>query len=97
MVECLGEGPVSGREIPFLRHEHVDDLAELVDRPVQRDSLSGHFGVSLVDEPLIAGSVPAGSCRVDQQWSEPLHPPEHGHVINGEAAFGQQFFDVAVR
>ena len=34
MVERLDEESASGREIPFLRNEDVDDLAELVDRPV---------------------------------------------------------------
>ena len=34
VVERLGEEPASGREIPLLRDENIDDLAELVDRPV---------------------------------------------------------------
>jgi hypothetical protein len=37
MVERLDEESASGREIPFLRDEDVDDLAVLVDRPVQLD------------------------------------------------------------
>ena len=27
---------------------------------------------------------------------EPLHPPVHRHVVDVDAAFGKQFFDVAV-
>jgi len=34
VLECAGEEPASGREIPFRRDEDVDDLAELVDRPI---------------------------------------------------------------
>ncbi len=71
-------------------------LARLVDRPVQIDPSSGHLGIRLIDEPPIAGSVPAGLCCVDQQWSEPLHPPEHTHVIHLDATLNQQFFHVSV-
>jgi hypothetical protein len=39
--------------------------------------------------------VSAGSRGVDQQRSEPLHPPVHRHVVNLDAAFGEQFLDVA--
>jgi hypothetical protein len=35
--------------------------------------------------------------RVSEQRREPLHPPIHGDVIDLNAAFGQQFLDVAVR
>jgi hypothetical protein len=75
VVERLAEEPVSGREISFFRDEDIDDLAELVDRSVQMDSSSSDFEIGLVDKPPIAGYVPAGSCRVDRQRCEPLHPP----------------------
>jgi hypothetical protein len=32
VLERLGEEPTGDREIPFLGHKHVDNLAELVDR-----------------------------------------------------------------
>jgi hypothetical protein len=50
VVERLGEEPASGREIPFLRDEviddleDIDDLAELVARPVQTDPSFGLRG-----------------------------------------------------
>jgi hypothetical protein len=34
VLEGAGEEPASGREIPFLGYQYVDDLAELVDCPV---------------------------------------------------------------
>jgi hypothetical protein len=34
--------------------------------------------------------MPAGSSRVDQQRSEPLHPPKRCHVIDVDATLGQQ-------
>jgi hypothetical protein len=33
---------------------------------------------------------------VDEQQREPLHPAVDGHVIDGDATLGQQFFDVTV-
>jgi hypothetical protein len=35
VLEGAGEEPASGRQIPTLRDEDVDDLAILVDRPLQ--------------------------------------------------------------
>jgi hypothetical protein len=54
---------------------------ELVDRPIQIDPSPGDFDVRFVHEPPIPGSVSAGSGRVDQQRSEPLHPAIDGDMI----------------
>jgi hypothetical protein len=43
--ERVGEELADSREIPFLGHKHVDDLAELVDRPVQIDPAARDFDV----------------------------------------------------
>ena len=40
--------------------------------------------------------MPAGSSRVDQQRSEPLHPPKHCHVVDRDAALRQQLFHVSI-
>jgi hypothetical protein len=40
--------------------------------------------------------VSAGSGRVDQQRSEPLHPAVDGHMIDPHSALGQQLFDIAI-
>jgi hypothetical protein len=40
--------------------------------------------------------VPAGSGRVDQQRSEPLHPAIHGHVIHVDAPLDQQLFNISI-
>jgi hypothetical protein len=41
--------------------------------------------------------MPAGAGRIDQQWSEPLHPAVNGHMVDRDPAFGQQLFDVPIR
>jgi hypothetical protein len=40
--------------------------------------------------------MPAGTCRVDQQRGEPLHPPIDRHVIDVDAPLGQQLFNIAI-
>jgi hypothetical protein len=37
MLQRLGEESAGGREIPLLGNQDIDDLAELVDRPIQID------------------------------------------------------------
>ena len=61
-----GEEPTGGRQIPILRDEDVDDLATLVDCPVQIGPAPGDLDVGLIDESTITRRVPAGSGRVDQ-------------------------------
>jgi hypothetical protein len=73
VLERTGEEPAGGHQIPLLGHQHVDDLPELVDRPIQVDSSPGDLHIRLIHKPAITGGVPAGPGRVDQQRSEPLH------------------------
>jgi hypothetical protein len=40
--------------------------------------------------------MPTRPSRVDQQRCEPLHPPVDRDMIDSDAAFGEQFFDVSV-
>jgi hypothetical protein len=75
VFKSAGEESASGRQIPILRDEDIDDLAILVDRAVQIDPTPGDFDVSFIDEPAIARRVPAGPGRIDQQRSKSLHPP----------------------
>jgi hypothetical protein len=96
VIESLGEEPAGGRQVPLLGHQDVDDLAILVDRPVQVDPAPGNLHIRFVDTPPITCNVSAGSCRVDQQRSEPLHQAVDGHMIDLDAPFCQQLFDVAV-
>ena len=66
MLEGVGEELASGRKIPILRDEDVDDLAILVDRPIQIDSAPGDLDIRLIDEPPITRRVPAGPGRINQ-------------------------------
>ena len=64
--------------------EHVDDLAELVDRSVDV-------------APAIPDDMATGPGSLGQQRREPLDPPVDGGVVDLHAAFGQQLLHVAVR
>jgi hypothetical protein len=91
-----GEESPRGRQVPLLGHQHVNDLPELVDRPVQIDPPASDLDVGLVDKPPITRGMPAESGGVDQQRSEPLHPAIDRNVVDIDTALGQQFLDIAV-
>jgi hypothetical protein len=59
-------------QVPPLGQEHVDDLAVLVDRPVDVAPRAGDLDVGLVHEPMTTDGVAARPGRLDQQRSEPL-------------------------
>ena len=67
VLKGSGEEPVGGYPVPLGRHQHVNDLPELVDRAVEIDPPPGNFDICFVNKPSIPGDVPAGACRVDQQ------------------------------
>ena len=96
MLECAGEESAGGRHVLLLRDQHVDDLSELVDRPIQVAPLPGDLDVGLVGEPAISRDVSAWPGGVDKQRREPLHPAIDGHVIDGDAPLGQQLLHVSV-
>ena len=50
-----------------------------------------------VREPAVTDAVPARPRSLDDERGEALHPPVDGDVIDLDAAFGQQLFDIAVR
>jgi hypothetical protein len=70
--------------------EHVDDLPELVDGPVDVPPLAGDLHIRLVDPLAIAHGVPARPGGVGQQRREPLDPPINGDVVDLDAAFGEE-------
>jgi hypothetical protein len=84
----------SGRQVTARRHQDVDDLAMLIDRPVEIGPLAGVLQIGLIDEPPVTRSIPARPRSLDELRGETLHPPVDGHVINGHTALGQQLLDI---
>ena len=78
------------------RDVDVDDLAVLVDGPVDVAPAAGDLDVGLVDEPAVADRVAARPGRVGQERREALHPPVDGDVVDLDATLGEEFLDVAI-
>ena len=53
MLECVGEESAGGRWVSRLGDQNIDDLSELVDRPVEIDPPPGDLDVGLIDKPAI--------------------------------------------
>jgi hypothetical protein len=45
VLEGTGEEPADGDQIPFLRDQHVNDLAKLVDQPIQIDPVGLEYTI----------------------------------------------------
>jgi hypothetical protein len=53
VLQRLGEEPAGRRYISFRGHQHVDDLAELVNRPIQIDPSPRDFDIRFIDKPPV--------------------------------------------
>jgi hypothetical protein len=90
------EEPAGRPDVAPPGDEHVNDLAELVDRPVHVAPLAGDLHIGLVDLPAISNTVAARPSSLGQQRCEPLHPAIDGDVVDLDTPFGEQLLDVAV-
>jgi hypothetical protein len=69
----------------------------LIDRAVQVPAAAGELDVGLIHEPAIVGRATGRPCGIEELRGEGLHPTVDRHVIDLDAAFGQQLLDVSVR
>jgi hypothetical protein len=90
------EEPAGGLRVPACRDEHVDDLAELVDRAVHVAPLPSDLHIGLIDLPAVTDGVAAGSGGLGQQWGKAHHPAIHHDVVDLDPAFCEQLLEVAV-
>ena len=79
-----------------IRQQDVDDLAMLVNGPVEIGPCASNLQVCLVGKPPVTGSMTARPCSLDELGGEPLHPPVDSDVIGGDAALGQQLLNAPV-
>ena len=94
--QCSSKEAPRGRQVTPRRQQDVDDLAMLIDGPVEIGPPAGDLHIGLVGEPPVTGSMAAWPRSLDELRGEPLHPPVHADVVNGDTAFGQQFLDIPV-
>ena len=76
-------------------HEHIDHLAELVDRSIDVAPPAGDLHIRLVDLPAVTDGMPTRPSGVGQQRRE-QHPAVDRDVVDLDPALGQQLLDVAV-
>jgi len=81
-----GEEAPRSRQVAPYGQQDVDDLAMLVDRPVQVGPLADHLPVRLIDEPPGTRSVTARPGGLSELQSKTLHPPVDTDVIDNDAA-----------
>ena len=74
MAEGSGKESASGRQVSLVGYQDIDDLAILVDRPIQIPPPPGNFHVRLIHIPAISCGMSTRPGHFDQQRSEPLHP-----------------------
>jgi hypothetical protein len=87
---------VGGRGVSLPGDEHVDDLAELVNRPIHIPPLPGDKHIGLVHLPAVADGVPAGASGLGQQRRDLLDPPVDRDVVDLDPALGEELLDISV-
>src|SRR4029450_12534850 len=71
----LFEEPAGGPEVAPRGDDHVDDLAELVDRTIDVAPPAGDLDIGLIHLPAISNTMSARPSGLGQQRRESLHPP----------------------
>jgi len=67
----------------------------LIAGPVQLRPLACDLEASLTGKPPVTRGVAARASALDGLGGKSLYPPVDGHVIDRDAALGQQLLDVA--
>ena len=91
------EEPAGSVPVASCGDEYVDDLPELVDRPVAVAPAPGDLHVGRIDLPAVTDGMAAGPGGLGEQRGEALHPPVDGDMVDLDAALGEELLDVAVR
>ena len=91
------EEPGGGWGVTPHRDVDIEDLAVLIDRPVDVPPAARNLHVRLVHEPAVTATMTTRPGGVDQEGSEALHPPEQRYVVDLDASLGEEFLHVAVR
>ena len=89
-----GEEPPGSRQVTPTQQQNVNDLAVLIDGPIEIGPGASDLHICLVGEPAVTEGMAARPRRLDELRGEPPHPPVDGDVIDGDAALGQQLLDV---
>ncbi len=72
--ECPAEERACRRQVASVGQPDVDDLAVLIDRPVQVRPAAGDLHVGLVDEPPVTRNMATRPGGLDELRGEPVGP-----------------------
>ena len=89
--------PSCSGDIPADRHENVDHLAVLIDRPVHVSPHASDFHIRLVDEPADTGCVSARAGGLDGQGGEVLDPAVQRDMVDLDSTLREQLLEIPVR
>jgi hypothetical protein len=64
VAESAEEESAGRRGVALSGQQHVDDLPELVDRPIQVPPPAGHLHMGLIHEPAVPDRVPGAAGRL---------------------------------
>jgi hypothetical protein len=78
------------------RDVDVDDLAVLINGPVDVAPPARDLHVGLIHAPTVADRLAARPGCIGQRGREALHPSVHGDVIDLDATLTEELLDVAV-
>jgi hypothetical protein len=95
-AQRAGEEPAGGCQVAPIGWQHVDELAVLINGPIEITPLPGHLDVRLVSELPVTGSMTAGRAPSMNSRVNRWTPPIDGDVIDGDTVLSQQFLHVAV-
>ncbi len=79
-LKRAGEEPAGGRQVSLRRHQHVDDLAVLVDRAIQLHPSPGDFHIRLVHKhrsPRVCRQ--GGAASISSGVNRWTHAPNDDH------------------
>ena len=74
VTDRVRDEPSGSDTVASLRHQHLDDLAVVIDGAVDVTPHALHLDVGFIDEPADTDRISERVGRVDQDRSETLHP-----------------------
>ena len=96
LPEQLAHQPECRVLVAAALHQHIENLALVIDRAPQVHPLAGDANHHLIEVPPVARSWAAPSKPAGEPGPELQNPPPHGFIGNLQASLGQKLLDVAV-
>src|SRR5947207_8620494 len=96
LPEQLSHEPECRALVAAALHQHIENLALVIDGAPQVHPFAGDANHHLIEVPPVARSWAAPSQPAGEPGPELQNPPPHGFIGNLQASLGQKLLDVAV-